>query len=450
MSVGGEVSLRSPCPETRHPVSRSAPPSEPARPPHAPRPAAPGAGSAPLAANCYLMAVVGGVDSESAAESFSPATAGPAGPSVPPAEDTGSLLSPATASPGLRPPAPLTPLAATLARSRAVSLLSSQRAAGPSAAPSSCSCPAPRAPVVPPRGHAGGALLRPRPGPPGGVPGVCAPCAPRRPQASLLSPFLRPCPRLRSRPVTRVGVDSPPRAPASPPNFSDTPRAPALREPLHLPLLPPRTLVPGSPGRPPALRQPCPLPPPRVTSLPPPPLPGPRLRLASLSQRPAKPTPAGDTVLSVPKPPAVSEAERGCRRVSRYPGKQENEQLRTLTPATEGGSPHENLCLLGRDVARGLVHGRPAGFVPGSECPDGHLPRGPVLAGTAPPCACHRGVTGRGSFLRELHLCPGHSQVRSRYQKAQLCAARSSLFPTWKSRVLFTFLKNFTFSPRLH
>lgn len=204
------------------------------------------------------MAVAGGVDSESAAESFSPATAGP---SVPPAEDTRSLLSPAMASPGLHPPAPLTPLAATLARSRAVTLLSSQRAAGPSAAPSSCSCPAPRAPVVPPRGHAGGALLRPRPGPPGGVRGVCAPCAPRRPQASLLSPFLRPCPRLRSRPATRVGVDSPPCAPASPPNFSDTPGAPALRELLHLPLLPPRTPVPGSPGRPPALRQPCPLPP---------------------------------------------------------------------------------------------------------------------------------------------------------------------------------------------
>lgn len=86
----------------------------------------------------YLMAVAGGVDSESAAESFSPATVGP---SVPPAEDTRSLLSPAMASPGLHPPAPLTPLAATLARSRAVTLLSSQRAAGrrqllpPAAAP---------------------------------------------------------------------------------------------------------------------------------------------------------------------------------------------------------------------------------------------------------------------------------------------------------------------------
>lgn len=363
MSVGGEVSLRSPCPETRHPGSRSAPPSGPPRPPHAPRPAAPGAGSAPLAANCYLMAVAGGVDSESAAESFSPATAGP---SVPPAEDTRSLLSPAMASPGLHPPAPLTPLAATLARSRAVTLLSSQRAAGPSAAPSSCSCPAPRAPVVPPRGHAGGALLRPRPGPPGGVRGVCAPCAPRRPQASLLSPFLRPCPRLRSRPVTRVGVDSPPRAPASPPNFSDTPRAPA--PPGAAPPAPPPAADAGAGESRPAARaspamSPPPLPP-RVTSLPPPPLPGPRLRLASLSQRPAKPTPAGDTVLSVPKPPAVSEAERGCRRVSRYPGKQENEQLRTLTPATEKGSPHEDPCLSG--LVSGLPRGAGRGPGPGS------------------------------------------------------------------------------------
>lgn len=100
-----------------------------------------------------------------------------------------------------------------------------------------------------------------------------------------------------------------------------------------------------------------------------------------------------------PTLPLCSEAANGCCHVSRYPRKQENDQLRTLTPATEKGSPHEDTFVLG--LVNVLPHG--GGTWPRARLTGGRPALCPGLR--APPATCPEAMCSLAWRLAVLPLC---------------------------------------------